>query len=175
MAAYQHEPGKTFTALYFDGDPKVKAFYVKRFSFVLSDNTPTSFISDGKASYLVDLSEDLHPRFEVSFKGKNEGREPEIFEAEEFIAKKGLTAKGKRCHSLDVKSVRFVEPLHKPEDDIDPDAAEEAEPQNLAGEIDMNDIIDVDLPEVDLPEGDGPDDRFAHLQDPEEIEELTLF
>ena len=168
------EPGKTFTALYYDGDPKVKAFYVKRFSFALSDNTPTSFISDGKASYLVELSEDLHPRFEVSFKGKNEGREPEVFDAEEFIAKKGIAAKGKRCHSLDVGKVRFVEPLHKPEDDVVPDA-EEAEPQNLAGEIDMSDIIDVDLPEVSLPDGEGPDDRFSNLQEPAEIEELTLF
>ena len=163
------EPGKTFTALYYDGDPKVKAFYVKRFSFTLSDNTPVSFISPDKKSYLVELSDDLHPRFEVSFKGKNEGREPEVFEAEEFIAKKGLTAKGKRCHSLDVKKVRFVEPLHKPEDDIDPNA-EEAEPQNLAGEIDMSDIID-----VELPAGDLPDENFSKLTEPEEIEELTLF
>ena len=59
-------------------------------------------------------------------------------------------------------------------DDIVPDA-EEAEPQNLAGEIDISDIIDVDLPEVSLPDGDSPDDRFTNLQDPEEIEELTLF
>ena len=163
------EPGKTFTALYYDGDPKVKAFYVKRFSFTLSDNTPLSFISPAKNSYLVELSDDLHPRFEVSFKGKNEGREPEVFEAEEFIAKKGLAAKGKRCHSLDVKKVRFVEPLHKPEDDIDPDAGE-TEPQNLAGEIDMSDIID-----VELPAGDLPDENFSKLTEPEEIEELTLF
>ena len=111
----------------------------------------------------------------MSFKGKNEGREPEVFEAEEFIAKKGLAAKGKRCHSLDVKKVRFVEPLHKPEDDIDPNATEEAEPQNLAGEIDMSDIIDVDLPEVELPDGNTPDERFSDLKEPEEIEELTLF
>ena len=81
-------------------------------------------------------------------------------DAEEYIAKKGLTAKGKRCHSLDVKSVRFIEPLHKPEDDIVPEA--ETEPQNLAGEIDMTDIIDVDIPDTDL--GDIPD-----------IEEPTLF
>ena len=73
-----------------------------------------------------------------------------------------------------MKKVRFVEPLHKPEDDIDPDA-EEAEPQNLAGEIDMSDIIDVELPEVELPDGDTPDERFSDLKEPEEIEELTLF
>ena len=154
------EENKTYTALYYDGDPKVKAFYVKRFSFTVSDNTPVSFIADGRSSYLVDISDDLHPQFEVTFGGKYEHREAENVDAEEYIAKKGLTAKGKRCHSLDVKSVRFIEPLHKPEDDIVPEA--ETEPQNLAGEIDMTDIIDVDIPDTDL--GDIPD-----------IEEPTLF
>ena len=43
------DPDKTFTALYWDG--AVKSFYVKRFSFVLSDNTPVSFISDAPKSY----------------------------------------------------------------------------------------------------------------------------
>ena len=70
--------------------------------------------------------------------------------------------------------MRFVEPLHKPEDDIVPDA-EEAEPQNLAGEIDTSDIIDVDLPEVELPDGDTPDEKFSQFTEPVEIEELTLF
>ena len=154
------DQNKTFTALYYDGDPKVKAFYVKRFSFSVSDNTPVSFIADGRNSYLVDVSDDLHPQFEVTFGGKYEHREAENVDAEEYIAKKGLTAKGKRCHSLDVKSVRFIEPLHKPEDDIVPEP--ESEPQNLAGEIDMTDIIDVDIPDTDL--GDIPD-----------IEEPTLF
>ena len=155
------DPGKTYTALYYDNDPKVKAFYVKRFSFTLSDNTPVSFIADGRGSYLVEISDDLHPQFEVTFGGKYEHREPENVDAEEYIGKKGLTAKGKKCHSLDVKNVRFIEPLHKPEDDL-PEPSAEAEPQNLAGEIDMSDILDVDVPDTDF--GDIPD-----------IEEPTLF
>ncbi|MGN0190650.1 MAG: hypothetical protein ACI39U_03255, partial [Candidatus Cryptobacteroides sp.] len=38
-------------------------------------------------------------------------------DAEEFIAKKGINAKGKKVSALDVKSVRFIEPLVKPEDE----------------------------------------------------------
>ena len=53
----------------------------------------------------------------VTFTGRQENREPEKFDAEEFIAKKGIAAKGNRCHRYDVKSVEFIEPLHKPEDD----------------------------------------------------------
>ena len=53
----------------------------------------------------------------MTFTGRQEHREPEKFDAEEFIAKKGITAKGNRCHRYDILKVEFIEPLHKPEDD----------------------------------------------------------
>ena len=139
---------KTYTALYYD--KSVTSFYVKRFSFDVSDNTPVTFISDAKGSYLVELSDDKHPQFEITFGGKHEHREAEVVDAEEFIAKKGLQAKGKRVSAMDVKSVKFIEPLHKPEDDILP---EESEAENQAGEIDNSDVddpIDITLPDDDL-------------------------
>ena len=128
---------KTYTALYYD--KSVSSFYVKRFSFDVSDNTPVTFISDSKGSYLVELCDDKHPQFEITFGGKHEHREAEIVDAEEFIAKKGLQAKGKRVSAMDVKAVKFVEPLHKPEDDVVP---EESEAENQAGEIDNSDVED---------------------------------
>ena len=135
---------KTYTALYFD--KAIGAFYVKRFSFDVSDNSPVSFIGDAKGSYLVALSEDKHPQFEITFGGKHEHREAEVVDAEEFIAKKGLQAKGKKVSAMDVKSVKFIEPLHKPEDDV---VEEESQAENQAGEIDNTDIeeiIDLDIP-----------------------------
>ena len=108
------DTNKTFTALYWDAG--VKAFYVKRFSFTESDNTPVLFIAEGRGSRLVGLSEDVYPRFEVVFAGKYAHREPEVIEAEPFIAKKGLAAKGKKCHAYDLKDVHFVEP-----DTVEPD------------------------------------------------------
>ena len=99
---------------------------MKRFSFDVSDNTPVSFISSGKGSYLVDISSDRHPQIEVTFGGKYGHRMPEVIDAEEFIGKKGLQAKGKKASQYDIKSVRFIEPLHKPEDD---DVAEPSEPE----------------------------------------------
>lgn len=131
------DAGKVYTVLYYD--KSVEAFYVKRFSFDVSDNTPVSFISDSKGSYLVEISDDRHPQFEVTFGGRHEHRDPEKVDAEEFIAKKGLQAKGKKTSSLDVKAVKFVEPLHKPEDDFVP---LESEAENQAGEIDNSDVID---------------------------------
>ena len=138
------DANKVYTVLYYD--KSVASFYVKRFSFDVSDNTPVSFISDSKGSYLVAVSDDLHPQFEITFGGKNVNREPEQVDAEEFIAKKGLQAKGKKVSSLDVKAVAFIEPLHKPEDDI---VEEASEAENQAGEIDNSDVedpIDIDFP-----------------------------
>ena len=133
------DPNKTYTALYYDA--AAKAFYIKRFSFVLSDNTPLSFIAPGTKSYLVALSEDKHPQFQVIFGGKYEHRDPENIDAEEYIAKKGYAAKGKKCHQYDLKEVKFIEPLHKPEDDIEDDPldiiedVESDEPQGDSNEV----------------------------------------
>ncbi len=130
------EPGKIFTAIYYDGAQKW--YYVKRFSFDLSDNTPVSFISEQKGSYLVDISSDRHPRFEIVFGGKYSHREPETVEAEEFIAKKGIQAKGKKASQYDIDRIRFIEPLHKPEDDNA--AAETPEPETDMLPEDNDDI-----------------------------------
>ena len=67
----------------------------------------------------MEICDDRHPQAEIIFGGKNEHRAAENIDAEEFIAKKGLAAKGKKVSQYEVKSVRFIEPLHKPEDDIE--------------------------------------------------------
>lgn len=170
------DPNKTYTALYYDA--AAKAFYVKRFSFVLSDNTPLSFIAPGTKSYLVALSEDKHPQFQVIFGGKYEHRDPENIDAEEYIAKKGYAAKGKKCHQYDLKEVKFIEPLHKPEDDI------EDEPLDIIEPMDQ----DSDTPEVqDIPDAKettgGDDDQTSaadlldsgDIPDVGDIDEPTLF
>ncbi len=108
---------KTYTAIYFDG--KSKSFYVKRFSFSPSNNNAQIFISEHKNSYLVALNDDKHPRFEISFTGKHEYRENEIVVAEDFIAKKGINAKGKRCSTYEIKDIRFIEALTIQEDNIE--------------------------------------------------------
>ncbi len=76
----------------------------------------------------------------LTFGGRQEGREAEVLDAEEFIAKKGLTAKGKKCSALDLAAVEFIEPLHKPEDDIVPD---EPEPVDIELDDEEDDYTDV--------------------------------
>lgn len=169
------DPNKTYTALYYDGT--AKAFYVKRFSFVLSDNTPLSFIAPGAKSYLVALSEDRHPQFQVIFGGKYEHRDLENIDAEEYIAKKGYAAKGKKCHQYDLKEVKFIEPLHKPEDDI------EDEPLDIIDDVEQSDETqgETNSTEVSGSTSDSSQTSAADLLDsgdiPDvgDIDEPTLF
>ena len=155
------DPGKTFTALYYDGESK--SFYVKRFSFTVSDNTPVSFISDSPKSYLVDISDDAYPRYEISW--RLEDKQPETVDAADWIAKKGLGAKGKKCAAKgDVRSVRFVEPLQKPEEEPEDRTENEADapygPENYAEQESLQ---------------DGTDSPESAEDAEEHIEEPTLF
>ncbi|MBQ7622993.1 MAG: DNA gyrase/topoisomerase IV subunit A [Bacteroidales bacterium] len=128
------DPMKTFTALYWDA--AAKSFYVKRFSFTASDNTPLSFIAEGAKSYLVELNSDQHPRYEVSWKLPD--KPAEIVDAEQWIAKKGVGAKGKKVVERgEVKSVRFVEPLIPDNEPSEaPEPAEAAEPAEVSQPLD---------------------------------------
>ena len=154
------DPSLTWTVLYWDG--AAKAFYVKRFSFPESDNNPQLFISDAKGSRLVDISDDLHPQVVLTFGGKYAHRPEETLDAEEFIGKKGFSAKGKKCHAYDLSAVAFGEPLVKEGDivddeDIDPGTDDDAPgPESPAddGPIEME-LTPADIPE-DIPDGDLP-------------------
>ena len=159
------DPEKTFTALYYDA--AAKAFYVKRFSFVLSDNTPQSFIADGAKSYLVALSDDPHTRYTVTFGGKDSSHAPETIVTEDWIAKKGWQAKGKKCHDrYKVKKVEFAEPLHVEEDEAQP------EPVEIVTDT------EIPVPDTTEPEAKKPETPLAKpsREEPIEIiEEPTLF
>jgi topoisomerase-4 subunit A len=101
---------KVFTATYFDGEQGF--FYLKRFTFEPTDKS-TPFIAEEKDSYLVELNADDFPCVKITFGGKNADKEPELVDADEFIAVKSVRAKGKRLSTYQIKSVLFVEPLEK--------------------------------------------------------------
>ncbi len=151
------DTGRTYTALYWDG--AAKAFYVKRFSFPVSDNTPLSFIADSKGSYLVAISDDARPVIELTFGGKFAHRQPETIDAEEFIGKKGFAAKGKKCSAYDLKAVAFGEPLQVPEEEL----AQQEEPQEDEPiDVVSGPIEEEALPgEVAAPETSAPKKREA--------------
>ena len=168
----KYDENKVYAALYYDGEN----FYIKRFSFPPSDNSPASFIADNKGAYLTDFSSDKHPQFMVTFTGRQEHREPERFDAEEFIAKKGITAKGNRCHRYDILKVEFIEPLHKPEDDEE-DGAKPGEIISLGPE-DIPDDETFSPESMYQPTGEGEEtqgDLGEPDPDSEDADEPNLF
>lgn len=169
------DPNKTYTVLYYDGS--AKAFYVKRFSFVPSDNTPLPFIATGSKSHLVDISDDRHPQLQVIFGGKHDHRDPENIDAEEYIAKKGYTAKGKKCHQYDLKEVRFIEPLRKPEDDIEEEPFDIIEPIGQDDETPTGGDTAIDSPTDTSGSRTGAASLLDtdDIPDIDDIDEPTLF
>lgn len=110
----KYHADRIFTAIHFDAEQKF--FYLKRFN-VQEMTKPQSLVSEYEGSYMVAVSEDKHPQVKITFGGKDENREPEIIDAEEFIGVKGITARGKRLTTYSVKEICFIEPLIKPEDE----------------------------------------------------------
>ncbi|MBQ9583372.1 MAG: DNA gyrase/topoisomerase IV subunit A [Bacteroidales bacterium] len=107
------DPESVFSVAYFDKESKF--YYVKRFCFEVSDNKEQCFISEAPGSKMCDICCDTLPRLEITYKGKNASREPDILDVAEFIGKKGFKAKGRRVSTLDVAHVTFVEPFPEPE------------------------------------------------------------
>ena len=153
------DPEKTYSVVYYD--KQAGFYYVKRFSFEVSDNNEQCFISEGSGSRMVAISEDVYPRLQLTFKGKNASRGVEIIDVASFIGKKGLKAKGKRLSQYDVDTAEFIEPLPVPELEVD-DAIEIYE-----GEDGPQDG-DEPTPEV-------PDKSAPSSFDDEEPIELSLF
>lgn len=104
------EPDTIYTAIHFDGEQGF--FYLKRF-LPEDSGKEQNILSEATGSYLVDISEDDYPQVKLIFGGKHESREAELIDAEEFIAIKGIKARGKRLSTFDIKEVSFEEALEK--------------------------------------------------------------
>jgi topoisomerase-4 subunit A len=91
------------SAVFFDAEQQF--YYLKRFRF---ENVVrhTLFIGETEGSYLVALSGEKRPRFEVVFGGRYESRPAEVIVADEFIAEKSYKARGKRVTTYEVKQIK---------------------------------------------------------------------
>ncbi len=109
---------KVWSVVYFDAEQNY--YYVKRFSFEPTEKLQ-SFIGDNPESKLVSITEVEYPRLEVSFGGRNKGREPEIIEVAEFIGVKSYRARGKRLTNYQVDNIKELEPVVRKEDEKEED------------------------------------------------------
>ncbi len=102
----KYQPGRIATALYYDGSQK--NHYVKRFEIEETDKI-VSFIGEHPENKLLKVS--LHPspvmKIETLTKAKKKKTEEEIV-VEDFIAVKGLKAKGKRITQHKLKNAEWI-------------------------------------------------------------------
>lgn len=143
------DPRQPVSAIYYDGE--TKEFMVKRF-LVESTDKKTIFISEHDNSRLEFVSTDTFPRVQLDFgkMGKFERNSQEIL-LEEFIAVKGLKAKGKRLSTHEPKKIIALESLPEPEVEETEEIIETSEVQSPVSDK-PNIVIDL--------EGDEPQMRL---------------
>ncbi|MDR1372048.1 MAG: DNA gyrase/topoisomerase IV subunit A [Dysgonamonadaceae bacterium] len=133
-------PSKIWSAALFDKDQQGYP-YIKRFPFEASMNKIQSFTGDNLESTLVLLSDEVFPRFEVTFGGNDSFRETLVIDVEEFIGVKSLNAKGKRITTCEVAEIRELEPARFPESeqeeltDVDMDVEIEDDDEKTVNEV----------------------------------------
>ena len=99
---------KVWSAVYYDAEQKY--YYIKRFK-VEPQTKLFGFIGDHPKSKLMLLSEEDHPRVEVTFGGGDKWRQKEVIDVAEFIAEKSVKAKGKRVSQYEISKFVELEPL----------------------------------------------------------------
>ncbi len=129
----KYDSHRIYSVVYYDGEQQY--YYVKRFAAESSDKTQI-FVEDTPASRIVCISRDDYPCLEVVYGGHNAGRPADRIDVEEFIGVKSHRAKGKRVTTLEVDTLRFVEPLDKaPRSEEEPvDGTENLPDESASGE-----------------------------------------
>ena len=100
-------PEKIYNAIYYNADQNY--IYLKRFNFDNSTGIQT-FIGEDEGSYLINFTDVEKPFIEIIFGGKDKNKESKILNAEEFLAVKSVTARGKRLSTYEIASTKFITP-----------------------------------------------------------------
>ena len=127
----QYDPEKVWTLVYHNS--KEGFTYMKRFLLEEDKLRKKDTILTNPDDTLLLLTDEPYARVEVVYE---DGTTEEV-EAEDFIAVKGVRAKGKRISTGTVTEVHELEPLKQPEDEGDEDSDEEG--ADDGEETDMDD------------------------------------
>ena len=146
------DAGKVWTAIVDDADQGY--LYIKRCT--LEDNTKRQrMIGENPESKLLMISDEVFPRFRVTFGGDDAEREPMEIDAEEFIGAKSFKAKGKRVSNFTVANIEEIEPREVPEPET-PDPEEPEEPQGPLTPEQPGSSDETEAPEA--PDSRGPEE-----------------
>ena len=104
---------KVWTAVLFDSTQN-GYLYLKRFMFDATSRK-NNLLGEGKESRLVCLSEQVYPRFLVTFGEPDAHRTPLEVDGEQFVDVKSVKARGRRVSQFCIACVEELEPLRFPE------------------------------------------------------------
>ena len=119
------DASRIYSVVYFDSVQQY--YYVKRFIAKPTDKM-LDFVEE--SDRLCAVSHDRYPRLEVHFGGRSSARPEETVDVDSFIGVKGYQAKGKRLSTLEIETVRFVEPIEVPTPNLP-----EPEPERASSEL----------------------------------------
>ena len=124
MRIEKYKAKKVWTAVLWDADNQNQP-YIKRFYFE-DTRKRQSYLGENENSRLILLTDTPFPRLQLTFNEPDTFRGPLEVDAEEYIAVKGIKAKGKRLTNFSLAEVKELEPTRFPSeeeegDDEDPD------------------------------------------------------
>jgi len=101
----KYDKEKIYMVVFFDAEQKYH--YLKRFQVEETEKS-LSIIGDNSKSRLVLLTNTIGSEVELFFGGKHRKRENEIISADDFIAIKGIKARGKRVTIYEIEKLELI-------------------------------------------------------------------
>lgn len=165
-----------WTAVYSSPDTDGRP-YIKRFQLEPSAKRQ-NFLSDQGDAQMLLLTSKTYPRIRVVFGGSSNYREPLEMEVDEFIALKGVKARGKRLTNFEVSTIEELEPLREPDPEPEPVAEDSSASDENAGVApDVATTVDTETEEPQqTPENLDPDSGKTEDEIRDELNgQLRLF
>lgn len=161
-------PEKPLSVVYYDTNKKV--YMIKRF-LVESSSKPVHMLPEGEENRLELVTSDRKPRIQLIFR-KKPGEEEAAMEevnVEEFIAVKGLKAKGNVLTKETVNTIDLLEPIpYEPPHTEDDDAPDEEEKEDEEAS-DSEEAVTVEF-DLEDSEDEGEEDEQTEQPSPKKSE-----
>ena len=132
MRIEKYKAKKVWTAVLWDADNQNQP-YIKRFYFE-DTRKRQSYLGENENSRLILLTDTPFPRLQLTFNEPDTFRGPLEVDAEEYIAVKGIKAKGKRLTNFSLAEVKELEPTRFPseEEEGDDEGSDDSRPIDVA-------------------------------------------
>ncbi|MDD4374844.1 MAG: DNA gyrase/topoisomerase IV subunit A [Bacteroidales bacterium] len=147
-------PDEVFSVIYLEGETQL--FYLKRFQIEedTAINKRINFIGEHSQAVLKHVLFDEFPMLSLEFENNSRGLKPENEEINvaEFIAVKGVKAKGKRLSNKDIQNIQLLEPLESEVENSFDEKMNSTETENGLEliENEQNDVNDLTDKETDM-------------------------